>query len=133
MRPKFFAVLAVSAVALVGCATAESTGQTVTSSSSPSPVESNAVSEAIALPPGVEADEVPVETVEFVENQFVDFAELRAQVHGAETPNPEKVINSLHEFCEDGEPFNVSATQDLNKNLDAIAPDAYCERLESAN
>lgn len=133
MRTKTLTLIAVSAVALVGCSSAEPNSEptaTVTVTAMPEPASNPAPSD---LPPGVEADEVPAETVEFVENQFADFAELRAQVHGAETPNAEKVIDGLHEFCEDGEPFNVSATQDLNKNLDAIAPDAYCERLESAN
>ncbi|HJX78554.1 hypothetical protein [Glutamicibacter sp.] len=133
MRPKLIALLAVSAVALVGCSAGEPSGEptaTATVTASPEPVSGPTPTD---LPPGVEAHEVPAEKVEFVENQFADFAELRAQVHGAETPNPDQVIDALHEFCEAGEPFDVSATQDLNKNLDAIAPDAYCERLESAS
>lgn len=120
MRPKLIALIAVSAVALVGCSAGEPSAEpvaTVTVTATPEPE--------------VATQETPAEPVEAVEEQFADFAELRAPMNEAKMPDRDKVIDGLHDFCEDGKTFNVSKTEDLNKNLDAVAEMAYCDRLES--
>lgn len=118
MRPKLIALIAFSAFALVGCATSEPSVEptaTVTVTATPEPEPT---------PEPAPSDKPSSLIVE--DSAFADFAETRASVHGAKKPNREKVIDALYEFCEDGTPFDVSKTDALNENLDAIAKKEAC-------
>ena len=121
MRPKFLALLAVSAIALVGCSstepTVEPTQTPVKATQAPSSPSPKAVKK---VNPNAQ-----------VEQQFADFAELRAGVHAqGKSPDRKATIKALHAFCEDGKPFKVSKVQPLNENLEVIAEDTYCEKLK---
>lgn len=90
--------------------TAKTTAATAVSDSEPSPTPSHSAEATLLVE----------------ESAFADFAETRASVHGAEKPNRAKVIDALHEFCEDGTPFDISKTDALNENLDVIAEREAC-------
>ncbi|WP_190263682.1 hypothetical protein [Glutamicibacter nicotianae] len=126
MRPKFLALFAVFAFALVGCASeAPSTEPTatVTVTATPSETSTN------PTPPSLPAEaEVPAEQVE---KQFVEFAHTRADVHGATiNRTPEEIVDSLHAYCDDGEAIKISKSKALNENMDFIVDKQLCESLD---
>lgn len=132
MRPKLIALLAVSAVALVGCAAGEPSVEptaTVTVTATPEPVMNPA---STGLPPEVEATEAPRSAVEYVEHAFV--ATTRIQSKSLEVPLPadQDVIDALHAFCEDGTPMKLSPTEKLNDNLESIASSNTCDQIDEA-
>lgn len=148
MRPKLIALIAVSAFALVGCATGEpSAAPTVTSSPAPvmepekTPTKVTAVvdpstgettlfdANGYEIMPTAEPAMSENERVKDIEQGFADFAETRSSVHSAKVPNRAKVIDSLHKFCESDEPIKVSSTQELNENLEVIAERTTCDEL----
>jgi len=122
MRPKFISLLAVSALVLVGCsspapspeatATAAPTAPTPTASASPKP--------STSVNPNAQAEKL-----------FAEFAVTRAGAHGAsEKLKTKDTVKALHSFCEDGKPFKISKTEALNKNLEVVAEDTYCNMLK---
>lgn len=122
MRPKIISLLAVSAVALVGCASAE---PATTPDASVSVVQES---------PSAEPTSKPKSTVNpnaQIEKQFAEFAELRAATHGvSEAPSAKDSTKALHAYCEDGKRIKVSESQVLNKNLEVSAEKAYCDFLK---
>lgn len=127
MRPKLFALIAVSAVALVGCSAAEP-------SESPEHSSAAQVSETLAPEankPRAVAPEKSTNPNERVEQQFVDFAGTRAGAHGVTVDRTQKeIIKSLHDYCDDGKALRVSKAKVLNENLEYIADNTYCEMLK---
>lgn len=151
MRPKLIALIAVSAVALVGCSTGEpSVAPTVTVTASPSvvmepektptqitkvvdPVTGESIlmdANGYEIMPTEDPALVEIDRVESVEQGFADFAETRASVYAVKIPNRAKVIESLHKFCESDESIKVSSTQELNENLEIIAERSTCAELD---
>lgn len=127
MRPKLIALIAVSAVALVGCASGEP---------SVAPANVEEASPSVFIPSTPEPTLAPgpaYGSVEQVEEQFADFAELRAEMHAATKPDRVEVISDLHKFCDSGASFDVSKTEDLNVNLDVVADSTYCGLLDEAS
>lgn len=119
MRPKFLSLLAVPALAMVGCSAAE---PAKAPKSSPAAVVSESPK------PTVKKTENPNERVE---QQFVDFAETRADVHGATVNRkPKEIVESLHAYCEDGQSIEISKSKDLNDNMEFIADKQACEKLK---
>lgn len=120
MRPKLIALIAVSAIALVGCSAGESS------------VEPTATVTVTATPePEVVTQELPIQPNDAAEEMFADFAETRAIAHDAKKPNRAKVIDALKKFCEDGKPFKVSTSAALNENLAADAKRFQCQNFET--
>ena len=120
MRPKLIALIAVSAVALAGCAAGEpSVEPTITVAK---PEQTQVAAEV----------EQPVDSAKVAEEKFADFAIARADVHSAKVaPSPSDSIDALHEYCENGTPIKVSKTEALNENLEIVADRAYCEMVET--
>lgn len=124
MRPRLIALIAVSAFALVGCASSE-----LTSAQDSAPVGNHSEATPQSDESALEGYEDPTKTTEYIEGQFADFAELRAEVHGAKKPERTKVISELHANCDSGSSIKVSSTKALNENLEKIADSTYCEKL----
>lgn len=121
MRPKLIALIAVSAVALVGCAAGEPSVEPTATVAQP---EQTQVAAEV---------EQPVDSAKVAEDKFANFAIARADVHSAQVaPSPSDSIEALHEYCEDGNPIKVSKTEALNKNLEIVADKAYCELVKPA-
>lgn len=124
MRPKIISLLAVSALALVGC-----------SSAGPS-TETEATAQAAQASPSstVTATPKPSKTANpnaQVEKQFAEFAVSRAAAHGvSDVPKAKDTVKALHAFCEDDEKIEVSNAQVLNENLEVIAENTYCDMLK---
>lgn len=137
MRPKLIAIVAVSALALVGCSAGEPGAGPAkpvvqpTKSAPGGPPLAPEAGDTPPVPATGKAEEPLTDPDKEVEEQFADFAELRAEMNAAKKPDRNKVINGLNEFCESGKPFDISETQDLNTNLDFVADSTYCEMLAS--
>lgn len=132
MRPKLIALLAISAVALVGCSAGEPRVEptaTVTVTASAVPVNGP---NPTYLPPGVEAHEVPNNAVEFVEHAFVATTKIQSKSLDVAEPEEQDVINALHAFCEDGTPMKLSSAEKLNDNLESIASSNTCDQVDEA-
>lgn len=132
MRTKTLALIAVSAVALVGCSAGDPSVEpttTVTVTASPESVGGPTPTD---LPQGVEAHEDPTKTVGFAEESFVTTAKIRSKSLEVVEPAKDDVITSLHEFCEDGAPINLSPTKEFNEVMETIATNATCDQLNGA-
>lgn len=119
-------ILAVAAlVALTGCSASPSEPLTAETSA---PVSAGAIPSRTAK--ALAAAEPTVNPDEGTEKRFVEFALMRADMHGVSKKPSEKVIvAALHAFCDDGKPFNLAKSSAYNKNMDAIAEDSYCVHL----
>ncbi len=133
MRPKLITLLAVSALVLSGCASNESAAEpkeSLAASASPDPTQITNPDSPVTTPETKNTDK-PSPSEDAVESEFADFAESRAKVHSAKSPDRELVIQSLHEFCEEGDGFSVSKTRALNDNLENVADRIYCDQLSN--
>ncbi|WP_404285438.1 hypothetical protein [Glutamicibacter arilaitensis] len=142
MRPKLIALLAASAIALVGCASAEpsvdptatvavDTAKEALEGAEPGTVydpvtkQTMSMDEYAALP----AQTPEVDEAGIVEERFADFAEDRADAHGVKKPDRKKAIDALHAFCDDGKPFKISTSKVLNDNLEIGADQSTCQAI----
>lgn len=124
MRPRIFALLAVSAVALVGCSASEAAPEpnapaVGSTTPAPSPAE-------VSKKQSNEADAAK----EKVQDDFLLFAEMRSAPHGVETPSDKKLIKALHDYCEGGKPVEVSTESAYNQNLQTRLTDEVCEPIK---
>lgn len=125
MRPKLISLLVVSAVALVGCSAGEpSVEPTVT-------VTVTAEDPAAELIEDANYED-PTKTVEYAEDLFVTTAKIRSKSLDVSEPPKDKVISSLHKYCEGGAPINLSASDEYNEVMESMADSAACPRLDEA-
>lgn len=132
MRTKTLALIAVSALALAGCSAGEPSSEptaTVTVTATPEPTNNPAMSD---LPPGVEADEVPNNAVEYVEHAFVATTKIHSKSLEVPAPAEKDAIDALHAFCEDGTPMKLSSAKKFNENLESIATSDTCDQVDAA-
>lgn len=119
MRPKLLSLLAVSALALAGCGTVEQTpshpSKTVVPSSSPSPKT-------------VKASEDASPSFSKAENNFVIFAETRAENLGiTDLPSTKKIVQQFNQFCDADKQIKISKIEDLNTNMELAAESTFCD------
>lgn len=135
MRPKLLSLLAVSAIALVGCSAAESApaapsinsaAATPTASASGND-ESDPSKHLVGSRPYSADMGLSPEEYGFVAH----FSSTTAGMD-IKKPTEAKVAKALHDYCESGKPFNFSNELDLNKNLAKVA-DMSCDQLPPAN
>lgn len=119
MRPKFIALLAVSALALAGCGETE---QPQTVPVEPSPSIGTTPTKAPA------AKKAATPTFSEVEENFVVFAETRAELLGIkDLPSDKKLVQQFNDFCDSGKRIKISKVADLNKNMEYSAENTFCE------
>lgn len=134
MRPRIFALLAVSAVALAGCASAEPSAEptaTVTVTATPSPTVSAAkVSKAEAT--GLTDEGLTQREMRALAGPvFYRTARVIAPMAGDHSKIDEmKYTDALIGYCLDGKKFNVSKVKELNKQLTTRADEKFCPMLE---
>lgn len=143
MRPKIIALLAVSAIALVGCSAGdpsnapgssprETAVQVPTPSATPKELsieELSSLEPELDPSPSSPADVAEAERKQ-AEKNFVNFADIRSGAHAAKVNKDSKeIVDQLHAFCDSGEPIDVSSTDSLNENLEIVAEDSYCEAV----
>lgn len=121
MRPKFLSLLAVPALALVGCSSAEpakvpESSPAAVASESPQPK----VKKAEAINPNAQT-----------EKQFAEFAEMRSPVHGiTEDLTQKQTTKALHNYCDKNVDISLSKNQRFNENLQEMADQNYCNKLK---
>lgn len=146
MRPKLIALIAVSAVALVGCSAGEPTSLPTISSDPAAEALKNAPEGSVYDPESQQvmsmeeyvALDAPVSEIEKVdpataaEDGFVSFAETRAMAHAiANPPKADAAIKALHDYCDSGKRIKLSKYQEYNENLEFIIDDELCESIDS--
>lgn len=133
MRPRIFALLAVSAVALVGCGASEPSAQptvTVTVTAEPKPSASTQPKARHASSAPATATSEAISDKELAEISFHREARARAGFMGEYGKIDEaKYIEALDGYCFEGEPFTVSDVQEFRDVLTHMADERYCQRL----
>lgn len=119
MRPKLIALLAVPALALVGCGGTE---QTQTVPVEPSPSTSDTPTKAPV------AKKTAAPSFSEVEENFIVFAETRAELLGIkDLPSDKKLVQQFNDFCDSGKRIKISKVADLNKNMEITSESTFCE------
>lgn len=123
MRPKLIALLAASAIALVGCATAEQ-AQTVPVEPSPtasaSPTSQSVTKKAAVTPAAPALDEG--------ERNFIEFSGMRASHTGiADVVSDKELVEQFNDFCDTGKPLEISKVESLNENLEKTSESTFCD------
>jgi len=123
MRPKLFALLSVTTLALASCGASEPTETVaVTPSASAAGAE--------LRPTGIEDITLDMDPVLKEETAFVFVAQKLASLYGAQEPDPEELIDSLHAFCDSGEPMAVISDDMVNESLEQTATNSTCEKVQ---
>ena len=119
MRPKLIALLAVSALALVGCG---GTDQAQNVPAEPTPTVTTTPTEAPV------AKKAVAPSFSEVEENFIVFAETRAEHLGIkDLPSDQKLVKQFNDFCDSGKRIKISKIADLNKNMEITSESTFCE------
>lgn len=127
MRPKLIALIAASAVALVGCTAVETSADIqIEPSATAKPVVETEIADE---PIGVVADysELGISPEEYA---FTIYAHGQIAGSKVELPNIPEVVDALHNYCDDGEPFDISNERDINESLTKVADAQACNEIE---
>lgn len=126
MRPKLFALIAVSAFALVGCGAAEQAQPVDVEPSKSEAVVST--SQTKAENSAVQPSNPKTEPISEGAKHFVEFVGMRAENVGVtDIVNDKQLVKQFNKFCETGEPLKVSKAQELNESLEATSESAFCK------
>lgn len=133
MRPRIFALLAVSAFALVGCGASEPSAQptvTVTVTAEPKPSASTQPKARHASSAPATATPDALSDKELTEISFHREARARAALMEEYGQiDQDKYIKALNDYCLEDEPFTVSDVQGFRDVLTHMADAKYCQRL----
>jgi len=134
MRPKLIALLAVSAMALVGCASAQPSSEpteTVTVTAEPSPTaraskaaeQKSSISESASYDPG-NLEDVAAQSFFMIARSLAPMAGDHSKL------DRDKYAEALHDYCVEGKDFTISSVKKLNEQLADNATQKFCPMIE---
>lgn len=132
MRPKLLSLLAVPALALVGCTSAEPSSEptaTVTVTATPSPTKAESKTHKPA--PSSSESYDPGNLQDVAELSFYREARVRAPIAGDHTEiDQEEYAEALENYCLNGKELSVSEVDEFNAQLADNADLKYCPMIE---
>lgn len=123
MRPTTLTALTACAFMLVGCSATQS---------APEPAATPLASAVSVEPRPTSFDEITLDTDESIKAElvFVRLAQASLSNNGLPEIDGEKLVSSLHEFCESGEPMDLTDSDFANEYIDNLAINGTCEKLD---
>lgn len=135
MRPELLSLLAVCAVALVGCSAAEPTDAPAETPSASAVDQTPIAERSISNAPVGSVNSSDLDSLGITPEEYGFTVYAFGQSAGSEdgVPTIAETVEALHAYCDSGEPFDISDERGLNGNLEKVAKEQACPEIADSN